>query len=319
MKLEDSSGDILSSLINDKLNKEDSIEITYSCSFLNSTHDLLLSEPVIGSSNLLQLMDYPSVKYYNFECLFPWQDQSIQPTSLVIVQHLKISGVVFDFQINSVEIQVIVQPKITSILLSNFFAFGSSGDITVSGANFNVNLPMYLRLSFENHLYMSTNKASTLTSTSTTFHIGKTMIPFVGIYNLEISQYPELFWEKLSLQIFLCTQEEVESEWEIAELNVLSVPEILEASPLNIPAQSSGRILTIRGSNFTQFTLWEIGGNLISTTFINDDILQCEIPIGIYGDTITLKLNEQRLYSVNQNELAIEYTAEVAITQSLLH
>ena len=49
--------------------------------------------------------------------------------------------------------------------------------------------------------------------------------------------------------------------------------------------------------------------------FINDDILQCEIPIGIYGDTITLKLNEQRLYSVNQNELVIEYTAEVAITQ----
>ena len=115
VKLEDSSGDILSSLINDKLNKEDSIENTYSCSFLNSTHDLVFSEPVIGSTKLLQMMDYPSVKYYNFECLFPWLDQSIQPTSLVIVQHLKISGVVFDFQSNSIEIQVIVQPKITNI------------------------------------------------------------------------------------------------------------------------------------------------------------------------------------------------------------
>ena len=227
----------------------------------------------------------------------------------------KISGVVFDFQSNSVEIQVIVQPKITNILPSNFFAFGSSGGITVSGSNFNANLPMYLRLSFEDHLYMSTSEASTLTSTLATFHIDKTMIPFVGTYNLKISQYPELFWVKLSLQIFLWIQEEAESEWEIAELNVLNVPEILEASPLNIPAQSSERILTIRGSNFIQFTLWEIGGNLISTTFINDDILQCEIPIFIYGDTITLKLNERGLYSVNQNELVIEYTAKVAITQ----
>ena len=178
---------------------------------------------------------------------------------------------------------------------------------------------MNLRLSFEDHLYMSTNEASALTSTSARFHIDKTMIPFVGTYNLKISQYPELFWEKLSLQIFLWIQEEAESEWEIAELNVVSVPEILEASPLNISAQSSGRILTIRGSNFTKFTLWEIDGNLISTTFIKDDILQSGIPIGIYSDTITLKLKERGLYSVNQNELAIEYTAEVAITQSLLH
>ena len=202
MKLENSSGDILSSLINDKLNKEDSIEITYSCPFLNSTHDIVFSESVIGSAKLLQMMDYPSVKYYNFECLFPWLNLSIQPTSLVIVQHLKISEVVFDFQSNSVEIQVIVQLKITNILPSNFFAFESSGDITISGANFNVNLPIYLRLSFEDHLYMSTNESSTLTSTSATFHIDRTMIPFVGTYNLEISQYPELFWEKLSLQIF---------------------------------------------------------------------------------------------------------------------
>ena len=172
----------------------------------------------------------------------------------MIVQHFNLNGESFDFQIGQVEIQVVSQPIISGFLPSNIFAHGTSGDITIEGSNFDTSLPMYLRLSFGGSLYSSISEATALSSTSATFHIDPSMIPVVGTYNLEISQYPFTTLPD-AFSKFGWTQQEILSKWQVAEFIVVSTPEIVEASPLTVPAQSSGNLLTIRGYNFTQYTL----------------------------------------------------------------
>ena len=52
----------------------------------------------------------------------------------------------------------------------------------------------------------------------------------------------------------------------------------------------------------------------MATTFINDNILQCQIPVGSYGDVKSVKLNRGGLFSIDQNGMVIEYTVEPSIT-----
>ena len=47
---------------------------------------------------------------------------------------------------------------------------------------------------------------------------------------------------------------------------------------------------------------------------MNEDIIRCEIPEGIFGTTKAFKLNERGIFSIDATSLSITYTAPITIT-----